>query len=70
MLSPFSQAYDKAIVELTAAFDKGETFSGIPYDLGLKAVDRLKGLFPNQDNLAPVALTWPRSIYSAAVTMA
>jgi aryl-alcohol dehydrogenase-like predicted oxidoreductase len=41
-----------------AAFDKGETFSGIPYDLGLKAVDQLKGLFPNQENLAPVALQW------------
>ncbi len=41
-----------------AAFDKGETFSGIPYDLGLKAVDRLKALFPKMDNLAPVALQW------------
>ena len=26
-------------------FDKGETFSGVPYDVGLKAVDRLKALF-------------------------
>jgi len=41
-----------------AAFDKGETFSGIPYELGLKAVDRLKALFPKRDNLAPVALQW------------
>lgn len=41
-----------------AAFDKGETFSGIPYPLGLEAVDRLKQLFPNTDNLAPIALQW------------
>ncbi|MGJ5643304.1 aldo/keto reductase [Formosa sp. S-31] len=40
------------------AFDKGETFSGIPYDLGLKAVDELKALFPNNSNLAPIALQW------------
>lgn len=41
-----------------AAFDKGETFSGIDYDLGLQAVDELKKLFPGQENLAPIALQW------------
>jgi aryl-alcohol dehydrogenase-like predicted oxidoreductase len=40
------------------AFDKGETFSGINYELGLKAVEKLKALFPNQKNLAPIALQW------------
>ncbi|WP_026474631.1 aldo/keto reductase [Alkaliflexus imshenetskii] len=40
------------------AFDKGETFSGINYDLGLTAVDELKALFPDVKNLAPVALRW------------
>jgi aryl-alcohol dehydrogenase-like predicted oxidoreductase len=40
------------------AFDKGETFSGINYELGLKAVEKLKTLFPNQKNLAPIALQW------------
>ncbi len=40
------------------AFDKGETFSGIDYHLGLKAVDALKQLFPGMENLAPVALQW------------
>lgn len=40
------------------AFDKGETFSGIDYNLGLKAVDELKSLFPDMTNLAPVALQW------------
>ena len=40
-----------------AAFDKGETFSGVDYDLGLKAVDALKRHF-NTDNIAPYALRW------------
>jgi aryl-alcohol dehydrogenase-like predicted oxidoreductase len=40
------------------AFDKGETFSGIDYELGLKAVGELKSLFPGMTNLAPIALAW------------
>ncbi|RKS14797.1 aldo/keto reductase [Flavobacterium sp. 120] len=40
------------------AFDKGETFSGINYELGLKAVEELKALFPEATNLAPIALQW------------
>jgi len=39
-------------------FDKGETFSGIDYETGLAAVEELKALFPNQTNLAPIALKW------------
>lgn len=41
-----------------AAFDKGETFSGIPYEIGLKAVEALKAVFPDTENLAPIALRW------------
>ncbi len=41
-----------------AAFDKGETFSGINYDLGLKSVQALKEIFPEANNLAPFALQW------------
>jgi aryl-alcohol dehydrogenase-like predicted oxidoreductase len=40
------------------AFDRGETFSGIDYELGLWAVGELKKLFPETENLAPVALQW------------
>ena len=40
------------------AFDKGETFSGIDYNKGLEAVEALKAIFPNQQNLAPLALKW------------
>ena len=39
------------------AFDKGETFSGVDYDLGLKAVEELKKLF-GTDDLIPYALRW------------
>ncbi|MEK6153232.1 aldo/keto reductase [Flavobacteriaceae bacterium 3-367] len=41
-----------------AGFDKGETFSGVPYEMGLEAVRRLKSVFPGHTNLAPLALRW------------
>lgn len=40
------------------AFDKGETFSGVDYDLGLEAVEELKRLFGNKEALAKLALRW------------
>ncbi|MDT0686445.1 aldo/keto reductase [Autumnicola psychrophila] len=40
------------------AFDKGETFAGVDFEQGLKAVDELKSLFPDTKNLAPIALQW------------
>jgi len=40
-----------------ASFDKGETFSGVPYELGLEAVEELKGIF-GTDQLAPIAIRW------------
>jgi aryl-alcohol dehydrogenase-like predicted oxidoreductase len=40
------------------SFDKGETFSGIPYDTGIDAVERLKTIFPENTQLAHVALRW------------
>ena len=40
------------------AFDKGETFSGIDYQKGLKAVDEIKKIFPQQTNLSAIALKW------------
>ena len=41
-----------------AAFDKGETFAGIPYEVGLEAVEEIRALFPEGENLAAVALRW------------
>ena len=40
-----------------AAFDKGETFSGVPYELGLEAAEELKKVF-GTDQLAPIAIRW------------
>lgn len=40
------------------AFDKGETFSGVPYDVGLLAVERLRPLVPEGATLAQLALRW------------
>jgi aryl-alcohol dehydrogenase-like predicted oxidoreductase len=39
-------------------FDKGETFSGIPFDEGLQAVDELKEIFKGDAELAQWALQW------------
>lgn len=39
-------------------FDKGETFSGVDYELGLKAVEELKKILPNKEPLAKLALRW------------
>jgi aryl-alcohol dehydrogenase-like predicted oxidoreductase len=40
------------------AFDKGETFSGVPFELGLEAVERLRPLVPQGASLAQLALRW------------
>src|SRR5207245_138888 len=39
-------------------FDKGETFSGVPYGVGLDAVERLRPLVPAGATLAQLALRW------------
>ena len=41
-----------------AAFDKGETFSGVEFDQGLAAVEALKSLFHGELALASWALRW------------
>ena len=40
------------------AFDQGETFSGIDYDLGLEAVQKIQAIFPHDTALATLALKW------------
>jgi aryl-alcohol dehydrogenase-like predicted oxidoreductase len=39
-------------------FDKGETFSGVPYEVGLEAVERLRSLVPHGISMAAWALRW------------
>ncbi len=41
-----------------AAFDRGETFSGIPFDLGLDLVEELRALVPQGSTMASMALRW------------
>jgi len=40
------------------AFDVGETFAGVPFDVGLAAVDELRPLVPEGTTLAQLALRW------------
>jgi len=40
------------------AFDRGETFAGVDYEIGLEAVEVLKGLVPPGATLAQLALRW------------
>jgi aryl-alcohol dehydrogenase-like predicted oxidoreductase len=40
------------------AFDKGETFAGVPYDVALEAVERIRPLVPEGVTMAQFALRW------------
>lgn len=40
------------------AFDMGETFSGVPYEVGLEAVEELRPLVPGGATMAQFALRW------------
>ncbi|MDA3901722.1 MAG: aldo/keto reductase [Spirochaetes bacterium] len=39
-------------------FDRGETFAGVDFQTGLRAVNKLRSVFPDEENLAPRALQW------------
>jgi aryl-alcohol dehydrogenase-like predicted oxidoreductase len=39
-------------------FDRGETFSGVDFDVGLKTVEQLRPLVPKGMSLAQFALRW------------
>jgi len=51
-----------------AGFDRGETFSGLDYEVGLQAVDELRSLVPADMTMAQMALRW--ILMSPAVTCA
>ncbi len=40
------------------AFDMGETFSGVPYDVALEAVEEIRPLVPQGATMAAMALRW------------
>ena len=41
-----------------AAFDKGETFSGVPFEVGLAAVEEIRPFVPKGTTMAAFALRW------------
>ena len=41
-----------------AAFDRGETFSGVDYNVGLQVVDQLKAICPAKMTMSQFALRW------------
>ena len=51
-----------------AGFDKGETFSGLDYEIGLQAVEELRAFVPEGMTMTQMALRW--ILMSPAVTCA
>jgi aryl-alcohol dehydrogenase-like predicted oxidoreductase len=56
--SSFARDDHRAFNRKGEAFDRGETFSGVDYESGLKAVQALKALVPKGATLAQMALRW------------
>lgn len=56
--SQFSPDDHRAFNRDGAAFDKGETFSGVDYNIALQAVDELKAICPEGMSLVQFALRW------------
>lgn len=40
------------------SFDRGETFAGVPFDVGLQAVEELRSILPTGMSMAQFALRW------------
>jgi aryl-alcohol dehydrogenase-like predicted oxidoreductase len=56
--SKFSPDDHRAFNRHGEAFDRGETFSGVDFETGLRAVEELKTLVPKNATLAQLALRW------------
>jgi len=56
--STFAADDHRAFNRQGAAFDRGETFSGVDYETGLRAVEELEKLRPQGMTLAQFALRW------------
>ena len=54
----FSQDDHRNFNREGARFDKGETFSGVDYELGLEVVEQLRPLVPEGASMAQLALRW------------
>lgn len=56
--SQFSQDDHRNFNRHGEAFDVGETFSGVDFETGLKAVEELKPFVPNDYSMTQLALKW------------
>jgi aryl-alcohol dehydrogenase-like predicted oxidoreductase len=56
--SEFSPEDHRAFNRHGESFDRGETFSGVDYETGLKAVEKLRGCVPGGMTLTQFALRW------------
>jgi aryl-alcohol dehydrogenase-like predicted oxidoreductase len=56
--STFDQNDHRAFNRQGDSFDRGETFSGVDYETGLKVVDELRSLVPQGMSMAQFALRW------------
>jgi aryl-alcohol dehydrogenase-like predicted oxidoreductase len=54
----FEETDHRRYNRLGQAFDVGETFSGVPYEVGLEAVEQLRPLVPEGATMAQMALRW------------
>jgi aryl-alcohol dehydrogenase-like predicted oxidoreductase len=66
--STFEQDDHRQFNRQGEAFDRGETFSGVDYEIGLEAVEELRALVPAGMTLSQMALRW--ILMSPAVTCA
>jgi aryl-alcohol dehydrogenase-like predicted oxidoreductase len=66
--STFEQDDHRQFNRLGEAFDRGETFSGLDYEIGLQAVEELRALVPAGMSMSQMALRW--ILMSPAVTCA
>ena len=56
--SQFQSDDHRAFNRRGEAFDRGETFSGVDYEIGLQAVEKLRALVPEGMTMAQFALRW------------
>ncbi len=56
--SSFSKEDHRQFNRKGEAFDQGETFAGVDFNLGLEAVEKLKSILPDQFELVQSALKW------------
>jgi len=66
--STFEQDDHRQFTRQGEAFDRGETFSGLDYEIGLQAVEELRALIPAGMSMSQMALRW--ILMSPAVTCA